>query len=156
MQIASVRDRDDLRELALANCSHTRRSCFTKAIFICDIMELIAPIATGRAAWYLLGHAKCLRLSDMKGPWAAVAEHLAERAAWALKPQRENGLWDNFFGEQGPPPDTSGSAGIAAALVRAHDLGLIGESDGQYTITLASGGSGMDRIAIQRMDAAGV
>jgi len=111
---------------------------------------------TRGVAWYLLGQAKCLRLSDMKGSWAAVAEHLAERAAWALKPQRENGLWDNFFGEQGPPPDTSGSAGIAAALVRAHDLGLIGEAAGQYTITLASGGSGMDRIAIQRMDAAGV
>lgn len=129
MQIAAVRDREDLRDLALRELQSRRDRLFHEGN-----IYLRHP-QTGRTyrnwtrgiAWYLLGNVKCLQFSGLAGQWAPVAEHMAERAAWVIKHQRDDGLWDNFLDEKGPPPDTSGSAGIAASLVHAHELGLIGK-----------------------------
>ncbi|MCZ7646313.1 MAG: glycoside hydrolase family 88 protein [Planctomycetota bacterium] len=73
--------------------------------------------------WYLLGLARTLEAAER--PPADLLEHLAERAAWIAARQRPDGLWDNFLDEPGPPPDTSGSCGIAAALLRARQAGLL-------------------------------
>lgn len=67
-------------------------------------------------AWYLLGFARVL---DVLNPGAEAADLYAEfrRAArWAMEFQRENGLWHCFLDDAQSAPDTSGSAGIAAAL----------------------------------------
>ncbi|MBI3830953.1 MAG: glycoside hydrolase family 88 protein [Planctomycetes bacterium] len=75
-------------------------------------------------AWYLLGLVHTLREAGSSAP-ADLREHLAERAAWIAGRQRPDGLWDNFLDEPGPPPDTSGSSGIAAALLTASNAGLV-------------------------------
>jgi rhamnogalacturonyl hydrolase YesR len=78
-------------------------------------------------AWYLLGLVHSLREAGASAP-ADLREHLAERAAWVAGRQRPDGLWDNFLDEPGPPPDASGSCGIAAALLAASNSELLKES----------------------------
>lgn len=75
-------------------------------------------------AWYLLGLTQGLIEADSAAP-ADLRAHLAERAAWIAARQRPDGLWDNFLDEPGPPPDASGSCGIAAALLNASKAGLL-------------------------------
>jgi len=82
---------------------------------------------TRGVAWYLLGFAECFKIAGIEGRWAEMAEHIVERANWAIRYQRADGLWDNFFHEPELPPDTSGSAGIATALLILRDLGLLGD-----------------------------
>lgn len=128
MQLAKLRGREDLASAALAELQSRR----DKLVHEGDIwLRHHGTHRTYRSwargvAWYLLGHAKCLQLSGVEGSWAAVADHAAERGAWAIGHQRADGLWDNFFHEPGMPPDTGGSAGIAAALVMLHRMGLVG------------------------------
>ncbi|MBE7462655.1 MAG: glycoside hydrolase family 88 protein [Planctomycetes bacterium] len=77
--------------------------------------------------WYLLGLTRTLlaaREAGLELP-EDLRAHLAERAEWIAVRQRTDGLWDNFLDEDGPPPDTSGSCGIAAALTLASKAGLI-------------------------------
>lgn len=78
-------------------------------------------------AWYLLGLLHTLREAGPSAP-EDLREHLAERAAWIAARQRPDGLWDNFLDEPGPPPDASGSCGIAAALLTATNVGLVPHS----------------------------
>lgn len=67
-------------------------------------------------AWYLLGLIRTLALiPDHERPLSLVEE--ANRVtAWAGKHQKTNGLWPCFLKESGTVTDTSGSAGIAAAI----------------------------------------
>lgn len=76
--------------------------------------------------WYLLGLARTLTVLGRDSD-PELAFHLQERCRWILGFQRPDGLWNNFLDESGYPPDSSGSAGIATALVLAHDLGLADE-----------------------------
>ncbi|WP_269540011.1 glycoside hydrolase family 88 protein [Cerasicoccus fimbriatus] len=76
--------------------------------------------------WYLLGIARCLSVLGVDKS-ASLCAHFVERAAWIIARQREDGLWDNFLDEPGFPPDSSGSCGIAAALMTGHSLGLLGD-----------------------------
>jgi len=67
-------------------------------------------------AWQLLGAARTLRELRQRPD---LAEHIAsfkQLAAWTLGSQRPDGLWSCFVDEPATPPDTAGSAGIAAAL----------------------------------------
>jgi hypothetical protein len=126
MQLALQRGRDDLATAALSELRSRRE----KLVYEVDIwLRHHGTHRTYRSwargvAWYLLGHIKCLQLSGISGRWAPVAEHTAERIAWAMRYQRDDGLWNNFFHEPNMPPDTGGAAGIAAAMVIAHELGL--------------------------------
>ncbi|GHB90434.1 glycoside hydrolase family 88 protein [Cerasicoccus arenae] len=78
--------------------------------------------------WYLLGLTRCLETLGVDSD-AALAAHAAERGQWIISRQRSDGLWDNFLDEagQGFPPDSSGSSGIATALMALHQLGLLGD-----------------------------
>jgi hypothetical protein len=80
-------------------------------------------------AWYLLGLARTLiELPDFVA-WADIDDwkhELARAAAWAVRRQLPSGLWAVFVDEPDTPPDTSGSAGIAAALALGARHGLLG------------------------------
>ncbi len=67
-------------------------------------------------AWYLLGLIRTLALiPDHERPLCLVEE--ANRVtAWAGKHQKADGLWPCFLKESATVTDTSGSAGIAAAI----------------------------------------
>lgn len=64
-------------------------------------------------AWYLLGLARSLPLLP---PHFALISEFIRASRWILQYQRNDGLWGVFVHEQESLPDTSGSAGIAAAL----------------------------------------
>ncbi|MDF2721554.1 MAG: glucuronyl hydrolase [Paenibacillus sp.] len=75
--------------------------------------------------WYLLGFVRTLSelahradLEPYKGEFVRVAEI-------ALSHQRGDGLWSCFVDEPDVLPDTSGSAGIAAALALGANAGLL-------------------------------
>lgn len=128
MQIGQARNDSALMHLAFEQLQHRRtRLCVDGQIYL----RFRGTHHTYRnwsrgIAWYLLGFAECIHLSDRTGPWVDAGEHLAERSRWILKYQRKDGLWSNFLYEPELPPDTAGSAGIASALLKAHRLGLIG------------------------------
>lgn len=128
-QMAETLDRPELLDLALQELLFRREAlCHEGHIylrFLSSSHRTYRDWARG-VGWYLLGHAECLRFAGVGGKWKPVAEHLAERCAWVLRHQRDDGLWNNFFQEGHLPPDTAGSAGIAAALIQAHHLGLVG------------------------------
>jgi rhamnogalacturonyl hydrolase YesR len=64
-------------------------------------------------AWYLLGLARSIPLLP---PHSALIAEFTRASRWILGLQREDGLWGVFVHERDSLPDTSGSAGIAAAL----------------------------------------
>ncbi len=76
--------------------------------------------------WYLLGLARSLSVLGVNQR-PDLCEHFQERAKWVQSRQRTDGLWDNFLDEPGNPPDSSGSCGIAAALMTGASLGLLGD-----------------------------
>lgn len=69
---------------------------------------------TRGVAWYLLGIVRTLDTLN-EAPADLVAE-AARVAAWVQKHQRPDGLWPCYVDDPGLLSDTSGSAGIAAAL----------------------------------------
>lgn len=74
-------------------------------------------------AWLLLGHAQTL-ISQEK-PSAQIVEQFHHLARFAAEHQLENGLWACFVNEPSVRPDTSGSAGIAAAFSLGAKAGLL-------------------------------
>lgn len=82
-------------------------------------------------AWHALGVARSIEPLRVQGATAAEDAELRRIAAWVLPLQRADGLWACFLEEreQGRP-DTSGSAGIAAALAAGARLGVLGPEAG--------------------------
>lgn len=79
-------------------------------------------------AWYLLGLARTLEhLGDLT-PTADLADDFRSAAAWALRHQRSDGLWHNYLDDPAVLVDTSGSAGIAAAIARGARAGFLDAS----------------------------
>ena len=64
-------------------------------------------------AWYLLGLARSLPLLPKN---LALEEAFRRTVFWVLGRQRTDGLWAVYVDEPGLTPDTSGCAGIAAAI----------------------------------------
>ncbi len=69
-------------------------------------------------AWYILGHVRTC-IASASEPSDEMRSHLQELAAWLKEKQNIQGLWYNFLGDADNPIDSSGSAGIAAALALA-------------------------------------
>ena len=74
-------------------------------------------------AWLLLGFARSMAFGDLRDP--RLDPRFTQMAAIALRHQRERGLWGNFLDDPASPVDTSGSAGIAAALAIGARHGLL-------------------------------
>lgn len=77
-------------------------------------------------AWYMLGLARTLELLRDRADLADLREELRRAVAWVLPLQRPDGLWNCYLGEAPTLAETSGSAGIATAVAKAANLGLVG------------------------------
>jgi rhamnogalacturonyl hydrolase YesR len=81
-------------------------------------------------AWYFLGLVRSL--SHLRAAGVDVRELEAEirlTAAFVRRHQRSDGLWNCFLDDRGTAPDSSGSAGIAAALALAARAGTLSAED---------------------------
>lgn len=76
-------------------------------------------------AWHLLGVVRSIGPLREFGDTAALGEELRRAAAWLLPLQRPDGLWSCYVEDRATAPDSSGSAGIAAALARGAQLGVL-------------------------------
>ncbi|MBL9178307.1 MAG: glycoside hydrolase family 88 protein [Verrucomicrobiaceae bacterium] len=77
--------------------------------------------------WYFNGLVRTLQALDDPAAAEAWRPEAHRVAALLLKHQREDGLWGNFLHDPASAADTSGSAGLAAALARAHAGGWLAE-----------------------------
>lgn len=75
-------------------------------------------------SWYLLGLVRTLEQIDPADRPAALAAEFTRAAAAAMARQLPDGCWRVFLDEPETGTDTSGSAGIAAALAVGHRLGI--------------------------------
>ena len=92
-------------------------------------------------AWYLLGMVRTLILLPAdERPEDLIAE-IERCATWTLEFQLANGLWPCFLREADITPDTSGSAGIAAAIALAIKHTMI--SGSAYSIAAARAHQGL-------------
>lgn len=78
--------------------------------------------------WYMLGLARTLHLLPHRKDTEHLREEFARIADLALSHQQPDGLWRVFVDEPGMIADTSGSAGIAAALALGVRDGLLPRS----------------------------
>lgn len=77
-------------------------------------------------AWYLLGLVRTLELLRDRVTGAADLEAEARRVAtWVQGFQRDDGLWAAYVDDPGLAADTSGSAGVAAALALGARIGIL-------------------------------
>lgn len=79
-------------------------------------------------AWYLMGLERTLEVLRDRDDLAPLRDEFRRAATWAAGLQTESGLWSCFAGEPETGAETSGSAGIAAALARGAAAGLLPES----------------------------
>ncbi|MEL7588204.1 MAG: glycoside hydrolase family 88 protein [Prolixibacteraceae bacterium] len=119
-------DRDDLKRTALEQLKH-RFVLIDKGQFYLRHTEgkrTYTNWARG-AAWFLLGFARTM--SELKNDIRdeAVIQKFQEAVKVALSFQNKNGLWNCFMHEPETAPDTSGSAGIAAAILTGIQDGFL-------------------------------
>ncbi len=75
--------------------------------------------------WYYLGIVRTLQALKDRQAATAWEPEIDRVAQLLLKHQRSDGLWGNFLHDPQSVADTSGSAGLAAALVIAHNAGWL-------------------------------
>jgi rhamnogalacturonyl hydrolase YesR len=115
--LARILNEPALAELAVAQLRIRCNTLFTRAGI--DLRYQRGGARTFRnwcraVAWYTLGLTRTL--TALPQPPADLVDALAQAAAWIVPYQRADGLWSAFVDEPHVRPDTSGSAGIAAAL----------------------------------------
>jgi unsaturated rhamnogalacturonyl hydrolase len=76
-------------------------------------------------AWYYLGLVRTLMLLPAPDRPGVLVKEIERMAAWVAGHQQPDGLWPCFLKETGVLPDTSGSAGIAAAIALAIRQGML-------------------------------
>ena len=126
--LARVLRRDDLAALALRQLEGRRQANVHDG----DIYQRADPAGKGRlrnwcrgVCWYFLGIVRTLQALDNAEAASAWKPEIQRVAAFLRKHQRADGLWGNFLHDPKAMPDTSGSAGLAAALARAHAAGWL-------------------------------
>lgn len=128
--LSRVLGRADLAELALRQLDHRRQS----NVHGDRILQLGNRSGEGRlpnwcrgVCWYYLGIVRTLLALDSPQASAAWKPEIERVTAFLIEHQRADGLWGNFIHEPGSVTDTSGSAGLAAAIARACLAGWLGE-----------------------------
>lgn len=76
-------------------------------------------------AWYFLGLVRTLALLPAGERPPDLLDEAGRVAGWVAHHQLDNGIWPCFLKEPDVLPDTSGSAGIAAAIAIAANEGMI-------------------------------
>jgi len=82
-------------------------------------------------AWYALGLARSIEALRPQRDTSALEAELRRVARWVMPFQRADGLWPCYVENASLPPDTSGSAGIAAALACGTRLGVLPAAAGE-------------------------
>ncbi len=77
------------------------------------------------AAWTLLGFARTISELKDEIDCADLIEKFSEAVHIAVSKQREDGLWSCFMHQKNSLPDTSGSAGISAAILTGINNGFL-------------------------------
>lgn len=123
--------RDDLAALALAQL-RTRRD---RSIIGGKIHQGVSNEGKGNlpnwargVAWYLLGFARVMETLGRDAVPADIHDEFRRAALVVVPFQRAGGLWGNFIDDPKSVTDTSGSAGIAAALAVGARFGWLPES----------------------------
>jgi unsaturated rhamnogalacturonyl hydrolase len=120
--IARVRKDDALEQLALTQLRVRQARLFDGKMFWRTSEPKDGAIQKGNRAWargiawQMLGFARTLRELRHRSDLAELIASYQQLAAWVLPFQRADGLWSVFVDQPELTPDTSGSAGIAAAL----------------------------------------
>ena len=129
--LARTLGRDDLADLALRQLANRRIANVHQG----DIYQRANPAGQGRlrnwcrgVCWYYLGIVRTLLALQDESAVSAWQAELQRVAAMLRRYQRADGLWSNFLHDAQALPDTSGSAGLAAALARAHQAGWLDPS----------------------------
>jgi len=129
MAIALQREDADLRRRALRQLDLSR-----KYLAEPDDLHLRHFFDDGRkaftnwsrgVAWYLLGWVRTLALLPKEERPADLVAEADRVAAWVGRHQQPDGLWPCFLKENEVRPDTSGCAGIAAAVALGVREGMI-------------------------------
>lgn len=122
---ARVSGREDLARLALLHLQNRQeRLVSPNAVYQRGTAEGERSFRNwGRGVtWYLLGLVRALHELEQHPPFRQLPglddlkTELERAIGWAMGFQSGNGLWYAFIDEPGSGPDTSGSAGIAAAV----------------------------------------
>ena len=133
--IGKLLRRDDLKINALEQLRHRLVLMDSGQLYLRsrDSSRTYQNWARG-AAWFLLGFARTI--SELKDEIQdqTIIEKFREGISIALSMQREDGLWSCFMHEKNSLPDTSGSAGIAAAILVGIQHGYLPESHKAYVI----------------------
>lgn len=77
--------------------------------------------------WYFNGLVRTLQALDDAAAQKVWQPEVQRVANLLMKHQRQDGLWGNFLHDPASVTDTSGSAGLAAALARAHSSGWLSD-----------------------------
>jgi unsaturated rhamnogalacturonyl hydrolase len=120
--IARLRKDDALEQLALTQLRVRQARLFDGKMFWRTSEPKDGVIGKGNRAWargiawQMLGFARTLRELKHRSDLAELIAAFQQLAAWIVPYQRADGLWSVFVDKPELTPDTSGSAGIAAAL----------------------------------------
>lgn len=90
-------------------------------------------------AWYYLGLVRTLTLLPEAERPNPLIEEIGRVATWVARHQQRDGLWPCFLKASGVLPDTSGSAGIAAAIALAVRQGMIPREHNDTARQVAAG-----------------
>ena len=128
--LSRVLERDDLAALALRQLDHRRQS----NVHGDRILQRGNRSGQGRlpnwcrgVCWYYLGIVRTLLALEDDDAAADWKPEIQRVAAFLIEHQRDDGLWGNFIHDPAAVTDTSGSAGVAAAMARACQAGWLGE-----------------------------
>ena len=120
--IGKIRQDDALQQWALTQLRVRQARLFDGTMFWRTSEPKDGVVQKGNRAWargigwQLLGFARTLRELNHRSDLAELIISFQQLAAWVMPFQRPDGLWSVFVDKPDLPPDTSGSAGIAAAL----------------------------------------
>ena len=120
--IGKIRQDESLQQLALAQLRVRQARLFDGTMFWRTSEPKDGTLHKGNRAWargiawQLLGFARTLRELKHRSDLGELIASFQQLAAWVMPFQKADGLWSVFVDQPDLPPDTSGSAGIAAAL----------------------------------------
>lgn len=120
--IAKIHKDDGLEKLALTQLRVRQARLFDGQTFWRTSEPKDGAIQKGNRnwargiAWQMLGFARTLRELEHRDDLGDLIASFQQLAAWITPYQRADGLWSVFVDKPELTPDTSGSAGIAAAL----------------------------------------
>jgi len=132
--IARLRKDDALEQLALTQLRVRQARLFDGKMFWRTSEPREGVVQKGNRAWargiawQMLGFARTLRELKHRSDLAEFTASFQQLAAWVLPYQRADGLWSVFVDQPQLTPDTSGSAGIAAALAIGAQQGWVDAS----------------------------